>query len=141
MAIYRTDSGSISNLTSDLGSITELTAGAGADTFYVNTDSINIKNGFYFRLTEIDSTDSPYSIQKQDSAIIVNTLGSVNIDLSGADPGRFIMIKDGSGNATSRNITFSGATIDGGTYTSISSNWGGVILYNYKGDWVAISKF
>lgn len=144
MAIYKTDEGNITNLTSSTSKVdSDLSVGNGPTSLYADTVEATIGRSLRFsNQTDVDDKNTPYTITDNDIAIMVDTtVVPININISGATQGRFLMVKDVGGSAGSRNITFSGASIDGGTYDKIATNYGGVILYLAKNGWAAIAKF
>lgn len=99
---------------------------------------------FLRALSEIDNTDSPYTLLSTDEVILVDTsLGSVTIGLpalAGIPDGRVLLIKDSSGTSSINTIAVDpngSETIEGNTAPLIlSTDYTVLRLTKAPSDWV-----
>ncbi len=89
--------------------------------------------------TVTDVSSTPHSVGSSDHVLLVDTSSTaitVNLPAVSAQAGRILLIKDKSGNASSKNITVARAgsdTIDGATSVVINSNYGAIAFISGNG--------
>jgi hypothetical protein len=93
-------------------------------------------------IVNISDGDSPYTVTATDSYIAVdNGANAVTINLPAGTTGRKITIYDRSGSASAGTITINRAgsnTINGGTSTTLTTNYQSVTLLFNVGNWTII---
>lgn len=92
------------------------------------------------------ATTSPINIVSDDFSVIskLTAPGPVAVQLPAGNPGRLIVIVDGTGDASTNNITvtpFGSETINNASSFVIKRNSGSVFLQFLSGNWVTISSF
>jgi len=81
----------------------------------------------YVQVTTVTST--PYTVKDDDTFIAVNVSGAATINLPAGEAGRYLIIKDISGAASTNNITVkssAGEQIDGANSYVINTNYGSI---------------
>jgi len=85
-----------------------------------------------------------YDVLQTDYVLLVSTsTGPINIDLDVNSPfieGKILYIKDIDGQATANPISIVSANVDGNASYSLDTNYQGIQIIYYGGDWFILTK-
>jgi len=116
-----------------------------ANPYLLINGNLDINGSFGTRITEVSTT--PYSTSGSQSILHVTrtetSAVTITLDSDDVDDGKWILIKDASGHAGTYNITVQtegSETIDGASTATISSDWGGLIIYSDGSNWFVLKS-
>lgn len=108
--------------------------------FFEDTGVLNLLNAVNFKTRTV--TGATQTLDTTDTIVYCNRSGAVAITLPDNVAGRFLVVKDISGNASTNNVTITPAsgTIDGASNTTINTDYGSFILFGDGTNWRAIAS-